>query len=82
MKPLDEGNTFLPSKSNVVVNIGSFNDQNNNTDATDDILNILNDKLITSEQLSSDNTIKLTTRIISSDKGIHILGYPCSKIKW
>ena len=82
MKPLDEGDTFLPSKGNIVVNIESFNDQNNNTDATDDILNILNDKPITSEQLSSDNTTKLTTKTISSNKGIHILGYPFSKIKW
>lgn len=82
MKPLDEGDTFLPSKSNIVVNIESFNDQNNNIDANDDILNILNDKPITSEQLSSNNTTKLTTKIISYDKGIHILGYPFSKIKW
>ena len=82
MKPKDKGDTFLPSKGNIVVNIESFNDQNNNTDATDDILNILNDKPITSEQLSSNNTTKLTTKIISYDKGIHILGYPFSKIKW
>ena len=81
MKPKDKGDTFLPSKGNIVVNIESFNDQNNTDDATDDILNILNDKPITSEQLSSKNTTKLTTKT-SFDKGIHILGYPFSKIKW
>ena len=81
MKSLDEGDTFLPSKGNIVVNVESFNDCNN-IDTTDDILNILNDKPIVSEQLSSNNTAKLATKTISSDKGIHILGYPFSKIKW